>query len=78
MARMTLTPREQDKVLVSLALTVARGRPARSVRRSHSEALALITDFVVECMHGGGSVADLMEAGTNLVPAQDAWTGSPD
>ena len=45
---MNLTPREKDKLLVSVAAMVARGRLARGVKLNHPEAIALITDFVVE------------------------------
>ena len=45
---MNLTPREKDKLLISLAAMVARGRLSRGVKLNHPEAIALITDFVVE------------------------------
>ncbi len=64
---MNLTPREKDKLLVSLAAMVARGRLARGVKLNHPEAVALITDFVVEGARDGRSVADLMEAGAHVV-----------
>ena len=60
---MKLTPREKDKLLVSVAAMVARERLARGVKLNHPEAVALITDFVVEGARDGKSVADLMEAG---------------
>ena len=66
---MNLTPREKDKLLVSLAAMVARGRLARGVKLNHPEAIALITDFVVEGARDGRSVADLMEAGAHVVAA---------
>ena len=59
---MKLTPREKDKLLVSLAAMVARGRLERGVKLNHPEAIAVITDFVVEGARDGRSVADLMEA----------------
>jgi urease gamma subunit len=66
---MNLTPREKDKLLISLAAMVARGRLARGVRLNHPEAIALITDFVVEGARDGRSVADLMEAGAHVITA---------
>ncbi len=60
---MNLTPREKDKLLVSLAAMVARARLARGVKLNHPETIALITDFVVEGARDGRSVADLMEVG---------------
>ncbi|TMV40206.1 urease subunit gamma, partial [Thioclava sp. BHET1] len=55
---MNLTPREKDKLLISLAAMVARGRLERGVKLNHPEAIALITDFVVEGARDGRSVAD--------------------
>ena len=60
---MKLTPREKDKLLVSVAAMVARERLQRGVKLNYPEAIALITDFVVEGARDGRSVADLMEAG---------------
>ncbi|KQT69974.1 MULTISPECIES: urease subunit gamma [unclassified Aureimonas] len=64
---MQLTPREKDKLLVAMAAEVARKRLARGVKLNHPEAIALITDFVVEGARDGRSVADLMEAGAHVV-----------
>ena len=58
---MQLTPREKDKLLVSMAANVARKRLERGVKLNHPETIALITDFVVEGARDGRSVADLME-----------------
>lgn len=72
---MNLTPREKDKLLVSLAAMVARNRLARGVKLNHPEAIALITDFVVEGARDGRSVADLMEAGAHVVRADQCMEG---
>ncbi|MBB3997378.1 urease subunit gamma [Aureimonas pseudogalii] len=64
---MNLTPREKDKLLVAMAANVARRRLERGVKLNHPEAIALITDFVVEGARDGRSVADLMEAGAHVV-----------
>ena len=60
---MHLTPREKDKLLVSMAAMVARRRLERGVKLNHPEAVALITDFIVEGARDGKTVAELMEAG---------------
>ncbi len=67
---MNLTPREKDKLLIAMAAIVARKRLDRGVKLNHPEAIALITDFVVEGARDGRSVADLMEAGAHVVSAQ--------
>jgi urease subunit gamma len=72
---MHLTPREKDKLLVSLAAMVARNRLARGVKLNHPEAIALITDFVVEGARDGRSVADLMEAGAHVVTRDQVMEG---
>lgn len=74
---MNLTPREREKLLVSLAAMVARGRLARGVKLNHPEAVALITDFVVEGARDGRSVADLMQAGAHVVSASQCMEGVP-
>ncbi len=72
---MNLTPREKDKLLVSMAAIVARNRLARGVKLNHPEAIALITDFVVEGARDGRAVADLMEAGAHVVTRQQVMEG---
>jgi urease subunit gamma len=64
---MNLTPREKDKLLISMAAIVARRRLERGVKLNHPEAVALITDFVIEGARDGRSVADLMEAGGKVL-----------
>ena len=64
---MNLTPREKDKLLIAMAAIVARRRLERGVKLNYPEAIALITDFVVEGARDGRTVADLMDAGAHLV-----------
>ena len=75
---MILSPREKDKLLVSMAAMVARNRLARGVKLNHPEAVALITDFVVEGARDGRSVADLMEAGAHVIRADQVMAGVAD
>ena len=71
---MNLTPREKDKLLISMAAMVARRRLERGVKLNYPEAVALITDFVIEGARDGRSVADLMEAGAGvLTRGGDGW-----
>ena len=72
---MQLTPREKDKLLVAMAAMVARNRLARGVKLNHPEAIAFITDFVVEGARDGRSVADLMEAGAHVITAEQVMDG---
>ena len=72
---MNLTPREKDKLLVAMAANVARRRLARGVRLNHPEAVALITDFVVEGARDGRSVAALMEDGAHVVARAQVMEG---
>ena len=75
---MNLTPREKDKLLVAMAATVARRRLERGVRLNHPEAIALITDFVVEGARDGRSVADLMQAGASVLTRAQVMEGIPE
>ena len=72
---MNLTPREKDKLLVAMAAIVARRRLERGVKLNHPEAIALITDFVVEGARDGRTVAELMEAGAHVVSADQVMDG---
>jgi len=70
-----LAPREKDKLLISMAAEVARKRLARGVKLNHPEAIALITDFVVEGARDGRSVADLMQAGATVITRAQVMEG---
>ena len=72
---MNLTPREKDKLLIAMAANVARRRLERGVKLNHPEAIALITDFVVEGARDGRSVAELMQAGAEVVHASQVMEG---
>ncbi len=74
---MNLTPREREKLLISVAAMVARGRLARGVKLNHPEAIALITDFVVEGARDGRTVADLMQAGAHVITTDQCMDGIP-
>ncbi|PTE21976.1 urease subunit gamma [Cereibacter changlensis JA139] len=75
---MNLTPREKDKLLISVAAMLARGRLARGVKLNHPEAIALISDFVVEGARDGRTVADLMQAGAFVITAEQCMPGIPE
>ena len=75
---MHLTPREKDKLLISMAAIVARNRLERGVKLNHPEAIALITDFVVEGARDGRTVSDLMEAGAHVINRDQVMEGIPE
>ncbi|MEQ8166219.1 MAG: urease subunit gamma [Alphaproteobacteria bacterium] len=72
---MRLTPREKDKLLISMAALVARRRLERGVRLNHPETVALISDFVIEGARDGRSVAELMDEGAHVVTRDQVMEG---
>jgi len=70
-----LTPREKDKLLIAMAASVARRRLERGVKLNHPEAVALISDFVVEGARDGRSVADLMQEGARVLTREQVLDG---
>jgi urease subunit gamma len=75
---MNLTPREKDKLLIAMAAQVARRRLERGVKLNHPEAIALISDFVVEGARDGRTVADLMTAGAHVLRRDQVMEGVPE
>lgn len=73
-----LTPREKDKLLIAMAAQVARNRLARGVKLNHPEAVALISDYVVEGARDGRTVAELMRAGAAVLTADQVMEGVPE
>ncbi|MAM77348.1 MAG: urease subunit gamma [Rhodospirillaceae bacterium] len=72
---MNLTPREKDKLLVAMAAEVARKRLARGVKLNYPEAIAMISDFVVEGARDGRSVANLMSEGAGVLRRDEVMDG---
>ncbi|MCK8785027.1 urease subunit gamma [Roseomonas sp. NAR14] len=75
---MHLTPREKDKLLIAMAANVARRRLERGVKLNHPEAVALITDFVVEGARDGRSVSELMRDGATVLARGQVMEGVPE
>ena len=75
---MNLMPREKDKLLVSMAAMVARRRLERGVKLNHPEAIALISDFVVEGARDGQTVAELMACGAKVITREQVMEGVPE
>lgn len=72
---MHLTPREKDKLMIAMAATVARRRLERGVKLNHPEAVALISDFIMEGARDGRTVAELMHAGTQVIGRHQVMDG---
>jgi urease subunit gamma len=75
---MNLTPREKDKLLIAMAAMVARRRLERGVKLNHPEAIALISDFVLEGARDGRTVAELMAAGAKVLTRAQVMDGIPE
>jgi urease subunit gamma len=72
---MHLSPREKDKLLIAMAAIVARRRLERGVKLNHPEAVALISDFIMEGARDGRTVAQLMEAGAHVLARSQVMEG---
>jgi urease subunit gamma len=72
---MHLSPHERDKLLVHVAADVARARRARGLRMNYPEAVALITQHVLEGARDGRSVEELMSSGRSVLSRDDVLDG---
>ena len=72
---MNLSPREKDKLLISMAAMVARRRLERGVKLNHPEAIAIISDFIVEGARDGRTVAELMKSGAEVIKRSQCMDG---
>jgi urease subunit gamma len=75
---MRLTPHEQDRLLVHVAADVARARQARGLKLNYPEAVAILTDWVLEAARDGRSVVDLMQTGRAVLRRDDVMEGVPE
>jgi urease subunit gamma len=75
---MHLTPREKDKLLIATAAMVARRRLERGVKLNHPESVALISDFILEGARDGRTVAELMQAGAQVLTRAQVMEGIPE
>src|ERR1700730_17926516 len=72
---MHLTPREKDKLLIAMAAIVARRRLERGVKLNHPEAVALLSDFILEGARDRRQVAELMEKGAHVITRAQVMDG---
>ncbi|MBF6167801.1 MULTISPECIES: urease subunit gamma [Nocardia] len=75
---MRLSPHEQERLLLSYAAELARRRQARGLKLNHPEAVALITDHVLEGARDGRTVAELMSSGRTVLTRADVMEGVPE
>jgi urease subunit gamma len=75
---MNLTPREKDKLMISLAALIARERLRRGVKLNYPESVAVITDFVLEAARDGKSVAELMSESRKVLQRGQVMEGIPE
>jgi urease subunit gamma len=75
---MHLTPREKDKLMIAMAAVVARRRLERGVKLNHPEAVALISDFIMEGARDGRTVAELMQSGAHVLSRAQVMDGIAD
>jgi urease subunit gamma len=73
-----LTPHEQERLMVHVAADVARARRARGLRLNYPEAVAILSDWVLEAARDGRTVADLMQAGRHVLNRDDVMDGVPE
>ena len=69
------TQREQDKLMIVVAAEVARRRKARGLKLNHPDALALISDELLEAARDGKTVAELMSYGKTILNEEDVMDG---
>jgi urease subunit gamma/beta len=72
---MRLTPHEQERLLVRVAAQTAQARRGRGLRLNYPEAVAVLTEWILEAARDGRSVADLMQAGRHVLGADDVLDG---
>jgi urease subunit gamma len=75
---MQLTPHEQERLLLSYAAELARRRQARGLRLNHPEAVAVITDHLLEGARDGVTVAELMQSGRTVLSREQVMDGVPE
>lgn len=75
---MRITPHEQERLLLSYAAELSRRRRQRGLRLNHPEAVAIITDHILEGARDGRSVAELTASARGVLGPDDVMTGVPE
>jgi urease subunit gamma len=74
-APLNLAPREIDKLYVYVVAELARRRRDRGVKLNYSEAVALISEAILESARDGRTVAECMEIGKKIVTVDEVMPG---
>ena len=72
---MLLTPTELERLTIFTAAELARKRRARGLKLNYPEAVAIITDEILEGARDGRSVADLIGWGSTILTTEDVMEG---
>jgi urease gamma subunit len=75
---MRLSPREEDGLLIYVAAELARKRQARGLKLNYPEAVALISEAMIEAARDGRSVTEAMEIGGRVLRIEDVMPGIPE
>ena len=75
---MLISPHEQERLLIHVAAGLAKERQARGLKLNYPEAVALITDYVLEGARDGRSVAELMRDGASVIRREQVMEGVPE
>ena len=72
---MLLTPTEFERLIIFTAAELARKRRDRGLLLNHPEAVALISDEILERAREGKSVAELISYGSTILNTDDVMPG---
>src|SRR5262245_47004772 len=72
---MLLTPTELERLTIFNAAELSRRRRARGLKLNYPEAVAIITDEILEGARDGRSVADLIGHGATILTTDDVLPG---
>lgn len=75
---MRLNPKEQEKLLLHMAGSLAEERRARGLKLNYPEAMALIASRLMELARDGRTVTELMQLGREILTEDDVMEGVPD
>lgn len=74
---MNLTPRELDKLPIFVVAELARKRKARGLKLNYPEAVALISEAILEAARDGRTVSECAETAKTILKREDVMEGVP-